>query len=97
MTSLSDIAQMTDIDRVSKILAQAANRMKRIDAECEGAFRTWLDAQAAADEAGLVADLKVSPGLAAHLADYKQRQTISEGQDVARDEFSIKAHSGHSG
>jgi hypothetical protein len=88
MPTLADIAQTTDIDRVTRQVAAAGNRIKRLEAEAELAFSEWVKAQAAAEEAaGLVVDLKVGPGMSAALAEFKQRRSKAEAKEIAAEEM----------
>jgi hypothetical protein len=92
MTSLAEIAQITDIDRVAKTAAVSANRIRRLEAEAELAFREWIQAQAHAEEAGLVIDLKVGPGISAALSEFKQRQSKADAKEIAREEMAWPSH-----
>ena len=87
MTTLADLASVTDIDRVTRMVAEAANRMKTLESDAEGAFRTWLEAQDNAEAAGLVVDLKVGPGIAAALAEFKQRRSKAEAAEIVSEEL----------
>lgn len=87
MTTLDDVARMTDVDRATKVVAEAANAMKRLDRECDSTFKTWVEAQVVADEVGLVVDLKVSSGLSAHLSEYKQRSQKASAKEHVNEIF----------
>lgn len=93
MTTLAELASVTDIDRVTKMVADAGNRMKRLEVEAEHAFGVWLDAQAEADAAGLVVDLKVGSGISAALAEYKQRLSRAEAKEIVGEEWALRAAS----
>ena len=87
MTTLEEIAQTSDIDRATKVIAAAGNRIKRLEAEAELAFREWLEAQAVAADVGLVIDLKVGAGIAAALSEFKQRRERVEAKAIAKEEM----------
>jgi len=87
VTTLAELASVTDIDRVTRMVAEAANRMKTLESEAEGAFRTWLEVQAEAEAAGLVVDLKVGAGIAAALSEFKQRRERAAAKEIVDEEF----------
>jgi hypothetical protein len=93
MQTLAEIAQTTAIDRVTRMAAAAGNRMKRLEAEAELAFREWIEAQQASEEAGLVVDLKLGSGIAAALSEFKQRRERAEAKEIAREEMEWPGHS----
>jgi hypothetical protein len=89
MTTLAEVSRMTDIDRVTKMIAEAANKMRSLEAQAEAIFRQWVEAQMAADDAGLSADLKMSGGMAAALSEFKQRISHAESREIAREELNL--------
>lgn len=92
MTTLEEVTKMTAIDRAVKLIAEAGNEMKRVEDRAERAFPRWIEAQAAAAEAGLVTDLKLGPGMAAALSEYKQRKERAAAKEIAREEFHQPTH-----
>ena len=93
MTTLAELASVTDIDRVTRMVAEAANRMKLLEAEAEQAFSVWLNAQTEAEAYGLVVDLKLGGGIAAALAEHKQRLSRAEAKEIVAEEWSMRAAS----
>lgn len=85
-----EVAASTDVDRAARVVAKAANRLRRLESEAELAFREWVAAQAQAKEAGLPVEVELGPGLQAALSEHRQRLARIEAQAIAREEMGTR-------
>lgn len=87
MSALEDIAKTTDIDRAARVMADAANRLRRLESDGQLTFNALLDAQDIASQAGVTFDVSMGAGLAAWLSEYKQRAGRDEARRIAAAEL----------
>lgn len=97
MTTLEEISKVTQIDRVTRMLAEAANDMRKLESLAERVFPAWIKAQEEAQSQGMVADLKLTPGMTVALADYKQRLQKAEAREVVSTVFDRNKVGGSNG
>jgi len=88
--SVFDVFSSTPIERATKLVSEAVNRMHRLEHETNMTFKYWLEAQAVAEEAGLVVDIKLSTGMSAHLSEYKRTGEREAAKAIVDEEFNRK-------
>lgn len=87
MTTLADVAAMTDIDRVTRMVADGANRLRALELEAEAAFKQWVAAADEAEKIGLPTEIRLGAGMQTALAEYRGRMSKGEARLMVDEEF----------
>jgi hypothetical protein len=78
---------LTDVDRVMKMISEAANGIHRLESDADVKFARWEEAQQEAKKIGITIEMTMGPGMAAAYSEYKRRNSRVEAVRIAEEEM----------